>query len=348
MITETVRYSDEELAEFKVILTDKLSVANKELDYLRDSISTKTETEGQDLKNLGAETEKLIILRDRQSVFVSDLEIALSRIEDKTYGTCKVTGKLIDKDRLRAIPLTTLSAEAKKAQTSDKSEEPRPAKKEKKKPVQKIQRCRVCGCTQDNCQQCIDKTGGPCHWVEEDLCSACETKSEEPAQLPPPAQNDITDYNERILKEKLKSNDMNFFTQLNELVPGVAMSIKIKEKNGKYTFSVLPGVDTQTTFQPLVGNGTPEELDEKFFEMIKRPLQDAAASLKNAEEFTNNVQATAKEKQPAAATSKKPETKKPADKKATAKKGADKKDKSKAGEKESNKTPEPDLFAAAE
>lgn len=141
---------------------------------------------------------------------------------------------------------------------------------------------------------------------------------------------------------------MNFFTQLNDLVPGVAISIKIKEKNGKYTFSVLPGVDTQTTFQPLVGNGTPAELDEKFFEMIKRPLQDAAASLKNAEDFTKNVEAAAKEKQPAATNqTKKPETKKPAEKKAPAKKASEKKEKPKAEKKESNKTPEPDLFATA-
>lgn len=341
---ENPGFSDEELSEFKVILENKLAGANKELDYLRDKISKCTSDPATDLKNLGFNIEQLISMRDRQSVFISKLEAALARIENKTYGICEATRKLIDKDRLRSVPHATLSIEAKHDRDVAKVEAAQ--KKERKKSVPKERSCRVCGCTQDNCQQCIEKTGEPCHWVEEDLCSACVPKPVEPVQQP--IQDPIKEYNEKILKQKSNINDMNFFSQLNNLIPGADISIALKEKNGKYTMSLLPSVGNKTAFQPLVATGTPDELDEKFFELISKPLLETTAMLKNAEEHKKSVENEVKEKA-AAAVKSKPADKKPDTKKATEKKPAGKKETAKSKKKESKKEEPkigaPDLFA---
>lgn len=117
------RYSDEELAEFKEIITSRLEAARKELSYLQGLITRKDEAGTEDTENRymnmedgsGAmEREQLAQLASRQIQFMNHLEKALVRIENKTYGICRVTGKLIDKARLRAVPHATLSIEAKK------------------------------------------------------------------------------------------------------------------------------------------------------------------------------------------------------------------------------------------
>ena len=117
------RYSDEDLAEFKEIITSRLEAARKELNYLQGLITRKDEAGTEDTENRymnmedgsGAmEREQLAQLASRQIQFMSHLEKALVRIENKTYGICRVTGKLIDKARLRAVPHATLSIEAKK------------------------------------------------------------------------------------------------------------------------------------------------------------------------------------------------------------------------------------------
>ena len=117
------RYSDEDLAEFKEIITSRLEAARKELTYLQGLITRKDEAGTEDTENRymnmedgsGAmEREQLAQLASRQIQFMSHLEKALVRIENKTYGICRVTGKLIDKARLRAVPHATLSIEAKK------------------------------------------------------------------------------------------------------------------------------------------------------------------------------------------------------------------------------------------
>jgi RNA polymerase-binding transcription factor DksA len=117
------RYSDEELVEFREIINSRLEAARKELNYLQGLITRKDEAGTEDTENRymnmedgsGAmEREQLAQLASRQIQFMGHLEKALVRIENKTYGICRVTGKLIDKARLRAVPHATLSIEAKK------------------------------------------------------------------------------------------------------------------------------------------------------------------------------------------------------------------------------------------
>ncbi|MBW7942264.1 MAG: TraR/DksA family transcriptional regulator [Candidatus Kuenenia stuttgartiensis] len=121
------RYSDEELNEFRVLITGRLEAARKELVYLQGLITRKDEAGTEDTENRymnmedgsGAmEREQLAQLASRQIQFINHLEKAMMRIENKTYGICRVTGKLIDKARLRAVPHATLSIEAKKMMSS--------------------------------------------------------------------------------------------------------------------------------------------------------------------------------------------------------------------------------------
>jgi RNA polymerase-binding transcription factor DksA len=121
--TETlVKYSDAELAEFKEIITRKLDAAKKELVYLQGIITRKDELGGDndDARymtmedgSVSMEREQLGQMASRQITFIDHLEKALMRIENKTYGICRVTGLLIDKARLKAVPHATLSLEAK-------------------------------------------------------------------------------------------------------------------------------------------------------------------------------------------------------------------------------------------
>lgn len=117
----TMRYSDAELTEFKDLILKKLDTAKKELAYLQGLITRKDESgdldEGRYMTmedgSMSMEREQLSQMASRQIQFIDHLEKALMRIENKTYGICRVTGKLIDKARLRAVPHATLSIEAK-------------------------------------------------------------------------------------------------------------------------------------------------------------------------------------------------------------------------------------------
>ena len=118
----TMRYNDTELAEFRELITKKLDVAKKELNYLQGLITRKDEMGGDndDARymtmedgSMSMEREQLSQMASRQITFIDHLEKAMMRIENKTYGICRVTGKLIDKARLRAVPHATLSIEAK-------------------------------------------------------------------------------------------------------------------------------------------------------------------------------------------------------------------------------------------
>jgi RNA polymerase-binding transcription factor DksA len=117
----TQRYSDGDLSEFKEIILKKLDAAKKELAYLQGLITRKDEGGDMDEArymtmedgSVSMEREQLSQMASRQITFIDHLEKALMRIENKTYGICRVTGKLIDKARLRAVPHATLSIEAK-------------------------------------------------------------------------------------------------------------------------------------------------------------------------------------------------------------------------------------------
>lgn len=123
---EKTRYSDTELQEFKELILEKLRVAKEELSSLTQSLSNPNlngtdDTAGtyKTLEDGSATLEKEQInqLAARQKKFIENLEAALVRIENKTYGVCRETGKLIPKERLRAVPHTTLSMEAKLKQS---------------------------------------------------------------------------------------------------------------------------------------------------------------------------------------------------------------------------------------
>jgi len=117
----TMRYSDAELAEFRELINRKLDTAKKELAYLQGLITRKDESgdieDGRYMTmedgSMSMEREQLSQMASRQIQFIDHLEKAIMRIENKTYGVCRVTGKLIDKARLRAVPHATLSIEAK-------------------------------------------------------------------------------------------------------------------------------------------------------------------------------------------------------------------------------------------
>ena len=118
----SMRYSDTELVEFKDLILRKLEAAKKELAYLQGLITRKDDMGGDESENrymtmedgsISMEREQLSQMASRQIQYIDHLEKALMRIENKTYGICRVTGKLIDKARLRAVPHATLSIEAK-------------------------------------------------------------------------------------------------------------------------------------------------------------------------------------------------------------------------------------------
>lgn len=122
MSEKKTRYSDSELEEFKALILEKLAKAQKDYDLLKANV---TNTEGNDIADTsptfkileeGASTlskEEAGQLAQRQMKFIQHLKNALVRIENKTYGICRVTGELIPKERLRAVPHATLSVEAK-------------------------------------------------------------------------------------------------------------------------------------------------------------------------------------------------------------------------------------------
>ena len=117
-----VRYNDNDLNEFRELIQRKLESAKKELSYLQGLITRKDEMGGDndDARymtmedgSISMEREQLSQMASRQITFIDHLEKALMRIENKTYGICRITGRLIDKARLRAVPHATLSIEAK-------------------------------------------------------------------------------------------------------------------------------------------------------------------------------------------------------------------------------------------
>jgi len=120
------RYSDQELEEFRLLIIDKVDAAKKELKYLQDQINRTGDNGTDDTENKFAssddgsssmEREYLNQMAARQILYIDHLDKALVRIQNKTYGICRVTGKLIEKDRLRAVPHATLSMEAKLSQS---------------------------------------------------------------------------------------------------------------------------------------------------------------------------------------------------------------------------------------
>ncbi|RMD75025.1 MAG: hypothetical protein D6818_02325 [Bacteroidetes bacterium] len=130
MAKEVRRYSDEELAEFKKVIEERMQRVQEEIDYLQEQINELNERmEGEstgDFVDSGTAFTELQLLYTqlgRQRQYMRELENAMVRIRNKTYGICTVTGELIDKKRLLAVPTATKSLIAKEAEKSGKLEE---------------------------------------------------------------------------------------------------------------------------------------------------------------------------------------------------------------------------------
>ena len=123
-MAEKTRYSDEELVEFRDLILEKIRLAQRDYQQMMDVLTNK-EGNGVDdtmptykILEEGSMTqtrEELTNMAARQQKFIQGLQAALVRIKNKTYGVCRVTGKLIPKERLRAVPHATMSIEAKLA-----------------------------------------------------------------------------------------------------------------------------------------------------------------------------------------------------------------------------------------
>ena len=126
-MAEKLRYSDEELAEFKQLIEAKLELARREYMQVMDTLTNRSGNDVDDTMptykvleegSMSQTKEELTTMAARQQKFIQSLQAALVRIENKTYGVCRVTGKIIPKERLRAVPHATLSIEAKQMQNA--------------------------------------------------------------------------------------------------------------------------------------------------------------------------------------------------------------------------------------
>ena len=115
-------YTDEDLAEFKALILEKIALAKRDYDQMMDVLMNRDGNDVGDTSptykileegSMTQTKEELTTMAARQQKFIQGLQAALIRIENKTYGVCRVTGKLIPKERLRAVPHATLSIEAK-------------------------------------------------------------------------------------------------------------------------------------------------------------------------------------------------------------------------------------------
>lgn len=122
IMAEKTRYTDEELEEFRGIINDKLSLAKRDYDQMMRVLMNQDSNDVDDTSptykaleegSVTQSKEELIQMASRQQKFITGLEAALVRIQNKTYGIDRITGKLIPKERLRAVPHATLSVESK-------------------------------------------------------------------------------------------------------------------------------------------------------------------------------------------------------------------------------------------
>ena len=127
-MNEVLRYSDKDLSVFKELIEEKIANAEKDLKHFQGQIDYSGNNSGDETgKKLGSMEdgsealgrEKIAQLAHRQRKFIQQLKAAIVRIENKTYGVCRQTGKLISKQRLNIVPHTTLSIEAKNAQQQE-------------------------------------------------------------------------------------------------------------------------------------------------------------------------------------------------------------------------------------
>lgn len=123
-MTEKTRYTDEELQEFKALILQKLAKAQEEYEHLCETVTNNGNDSTDTARTFNAleegantlEKEHAARMAERQLKFINNLNAALARIENGTYGICRITGKLIPKERLRAVPHATTTIDAKLAE----------------------------------------------------------------------------------------------------------------------------------------------------------------------------------------------------------------------------------------
>ena len=118
---EKTRYTDKELAEFESIIDKKLEIAREQLEFYKNQLQELADNPDAKIKGLDdgittMESERINQMAARQRKLIQHLENAKIRIKNKVYGICRETGKLISKERLKAVPHATLSIEAKQTQ----------------------------------------------------------------------------------------------------------------------------------------------------------------------------------------------------------------------------------------
>ena len=124
-MAEKTRYTDDELEEFREIINEKLALAKRDYDQMMRALTNQDSNDVDDTSptykaleegSVTQSKEEIISLAARQQKFIQGLKAARTRIENKTYGIDRLTGKLIPKERLRAVPHATLSVESKMAE----------------------------------------------------------------------------------------------------------------------------------------------------------------------------------------------------------------------------------------
>lgn len=144
-----------------------------------------------------------------------------------------------------------------------------------------VRKCRVCGCTEEDCSQCIKKTGKACHWVEQDLCSACV---EEPEIK---VIDTRASTSPETITQSSNNTDMNFFEQLATL-GNVDFSMRIMKVNGSFTIGITPGNAVKGMKQINI-SGTPEEFDKEFFATIMPRVREVKGLVHNIDEVKKEV-----------------------------------------------------------
>lgn len=149
------------------------------------------------------------------------------------------------------------------------------------------QKCRICGCTENDCSQCIKLTGKPCHWVESDLCSACA---------------------DALKLEEMKKG-MKFFSILSSMGE-VDLTMRIMKKDDTLTINIMPGSNSSKT-KPFIVTGSPEELDEQFFGLVWPQVKEIEGIRTNIDEVRESITEEDEENEEKEAPSKQSAAKKP-------------------------------------
>lgn len=195
-----------------------------------------------------------------------------------------------------------------------------------------LRKCRICGCTDNNCSQCIEKTGAPCHWIEDDLCSACADvyRNEDTIPVIDTRASQMTGFRAPA----------GFFQRLAQL-GNVDVTMRIMRVGEKLTINVIPGSKSRI-LTPATFTGTPEEFDQSFFDVVvptmektgtgitttvKEGVLQVADESGNDDQKTSSASKPAKPQQKKKSAAKKPATKAKAKPVTKDKKSDNKKDK---------------------